>query len=314
MLRQTEATYTKECDFKELRKAELAGSLAQKGDGDYDGISDGFLLFKRSTRKSKISSKKWKNRYFVIMHRMLHCYKDPYDPAPIRAIQLQHCDVIAIDSHPKYGDTRFDVISSLDSTKYSLRADSMAERTKWVNILKREIQGVPPAVFPVESTVVNGSQQPSPTAHRKQIARDKSKLTASQQIRFISFFLFLSFFFLIIICSMFSRYHHFVQEQIFIKNLTNICDRLRSTFNSLTIEIDNKDSCRGSSLAGSKSARCASCFCAVTWRCWSSPHWPTCPSPTPPRPFGWLGSVSIRKALLSIRKVFRTLYHNLIHV
>jgi len=128
---------SKESDFKELKKAELAGSLAQSVSDDFDGISNGFLLYKRSEKKSVFHNKTWKKRYFVVNQRMINCYRDPYDLCPIRAIHLQHCDVLLCDHDSKYGSTCFTVRSELYATTYLLRAESEVERNKWVNILRR---------------------------------------------------------------------------------------------------------------------------------------------------------------------------------
>ena len=127
-----------ESDLKELRKAEIAGSLAQSKDDDFEGISNGFLLYKRSVRKSVLRSKAWKKRYFYVTLRTIRCYRDPYDAAPIRALQLQHCKVVVTDNHPKYGNTCFTVVSDMEGgTSYLLRAETAEERTKWVNVLNR---------------------------------------------------------------------------------------------------------------------------------------------------------------------------------
>lgn len=123
-------------ELSDLKKREIASKLAQSKAANYDGQLSGLLYFKRTTRKSSMHSKSWKQRYFVVDHRVLICFREPHMVNPLRAIPLQNCQVNIVDS-AKYGNTGFEVVNTSTGAKYQLRAETAELRTKWVDFINK---------------------------------------------------------------------------------------------------------------------------------------------------------------------------------
>lgn len=123
-------------ELNDLKKREIAQKLAQAKPTSYDGQLSGLLYFKRTTRKSSMHSKSWKQRFFVIDHRVLICFREPHMVNPLRAISLQNCQVNIVDS-VKYGNTGFEVVNTGTGAKYQLRAESPELRQKWVDFINK---------------------------------------------------------------------------------------------------------------------------------------------------------------------------------
>jgi phosphatidylinositol 4-kinase len=96
----------------------------------------GLLFFKRTARKSSLHSKSWKQRYFVVDHRVLICFREPNMVSPLRAIALQNCQVNLVESE-KYGSTGFDVVNTASGAKYQLRAETAESRQRWVDFINK---------------------------------------------------------------------------------------------------------------------------------------------------------------------------------
>jgi len=95
----------------------------------------GLLLYKRNIRKSNFHSKPWKSRYFVIEQKVLLCFRDTESSNPLRAILLTGCRLVVCETHPKYGDCCFELISDAINTRYLLRADSSEQRKVWIDAI-----------------------------------------------------------------------------------------------------------------------------------------------------------------------------------
>lgn len=198
------------------RKAALAQAIAQEKPQTYDRVLNGMLFFKRIERKSLLHSKQWHQRYFVVDQRVLLCFSEPHSVAPKRAISLQNCRVVISETHPKYGDTCFEVVNDSSGVRYLLRAVDPASRAKWVEFLTREITGAPHmGSVDRASTAVPDSPMSSTTGSAAQVNTTQK----DQQIQALSD------------CDMTPaqrrRFRYFLQMRVFITNLTNICERLR---------------------------------------------------------------------------------------
>jgi hypothetical protein len=204
----------------------LDDELSSKDSSDKRASPAGYLLFKRSTRKSELRSKGWKRRYFAVQNGILLCYREDTDVNCIRSMLLANCDVEVIENHPKYGNTCFDILNTSNNTRFHLQAESSDDRQIWIQRLHRNFTGVPP---PVPRTgLVHESPTPHPHSspsvqsfamtdeddddglspiNARNISEpiDESQLTREQKIRF----------------------HHFRQQNVFVTNLTNMCERLR---------------------------------------------------------------------------------------
>lgn len=124
-------------DLRTFKRAELAHQLSVQMPHSVDSVLNGLLYFKRVERKSMLHSKTWHQRYFVVDQRVLLCFNDVDAVTPKRAISLQNCTVVVNETHPKYGDTCFEVVNEANGIRYTLRADDAATRNKWVEFLNR---------------------------------------------------------------------------------------------------------------------------------------------------------------------------------
>ena len=207
--------------YEETGLRELANTIlgADSRSGD---IMSGKLLYKRRTRAFLLQRKVWKERYFKIQHRVLYCFHDSEYKILRRSINLKDCIVDdASESRHKYF---FEVRDCDSDTVFQLRASSDEEAASWINVLKAVSTGIPrpvEALLPpaggdhsfVEEEVSESETSPdSPVADRahddsspSKSVSDASLLTSQQR----------------------ERLAFFNQEQEFIKDLTDICDRLR---------------------------------------------------------------------------------------
>lgn len=101
-----------------------------------DGKNAGELYYKRQYRKGALRSKPWKLLYFVIDEQVLFCYHDIYTPKPKRAFPLFNCKIIAVDNHPEFGNTKFEIEDPSSGVVYELRARSETERAEWIKKIK----------------------------------------------------------------------------------------------------------------------------------------------------------------------------------
>lgn len=121
----------------ERRRLDVANNLSKVTSARFDGIFNGPLMYKRVKRLSMFRTKPWKDRYFVIDRRVLHCYREPHATEPVRSILLQNCSVVVCEPSPKYGNTLFEIVNESSNCKYQLRAKDAEERQKWVDLLIR---------------------------------------------------------------------------------------------------------------------------------------------------------------------------------
>jgi phosphatidylinositol 4-kinase B len=127
-------------DLSHVKKTEIAHTLSKARATTFDGELNGNLFFKRTVRKSSMHSKSWKLRYFIVDQRVLLCYRQPFQVHPLRAISLQNCHVTVRETHPKYGDTCFDVEDTANNVKYQMRAETKELRQKWVDFLNKYVE------------------------------------------------------------------------------------------------------------------------------------------------------------------------------
>jgi phosphatidylinositol 4-kinase len=104
---------------------------------EFSKVVSGTLLYKRNTRKSNFHSKPWKPRFFIVDQRILLCFRDSTAKEPLRAILLTSCRVVVSETHPKYGDCCFELISDSSNTRYLLRTESSDQRKSWVAAILR---------------------------------------------------------------------------------------------------------------------------------------------------------------------------------
>jgi PH domain len=95
----------------------------------------GMLLYKRVLRKSSLSTKTWKSRYFKVEHRILFCYKDDESKVPLRSIVIRDFD-LNIVAREKY-QFQFELFSKITGVTFKLRADTEATFDFWVQGLRR---------------------------------------------------------------------------------------------------------------------------------------------------------------------------------
>lgn len=159
-----------------IQKQALLGNIVEVGDyvrnemsskitliGERDTNKEtfsGFLLYKRSTKKSPFHSKHWKMRYFLISQQVLYCYRNDANlkATPIRAIILPQyrVQVVSIGKEYKHPFT-FIIYSKSTSVKYMLRAPDKATMNEWVHALDVERVNAPtpvaiPFSLPISST------------------------------------------------------------------------------------------------------------------------------------------------------------------
>lgn len=199
-----------ENELKDLKKDEIAAKISRnKTEETYEGLLSGVLYYKRVVRKSNFRTKGWKEKFFVVDQKVLLCFQEPHSVNPLRAISLTNCQVEIIDNHPKYGDTRFDVVNYSNNQRFQIRALDKAMRDKWVSLLKCEILGAPSVEMDEEaykSDSVCSVEATKMAARAKTMcAHSEEHMTVIQR----------------------KRFHHFKQMRIFLTNLTNICERLR---------------------------------------------------------------------------------------
>jgi len=164
-----------------------------------NGKLNGTLFYKRNMRKSNFHTKPWKPRYFVVDQRVLLCFREVQSADPLRAILLTNCRLVISETHPKYGDCCFELISDSTNTRYLLRTENADQRKIWTDAISSEINGAPPAELD-ENTVPIRENEISST---KSICPDE--MNSNQRKRFL----------------------FFKQLKLFIINMTNICERLR---------------------------------------------------------------------------------------
>jgi phosphatidylinositol 4-kinase len=157
------------------------------------GTFGGNLLYKRVVRTSHCSRKAWKTRYFEVSERMLYCYN--VHPSAggrlLRAMPLEGA-VISETSNPKYPHM-FEVQNL--NYLFRMRAADNDERARWIRVLQEEIESHTLYPHQVADGVTTGHSQ-------KQFMQD---LTASQK----------------------ARYDFFKNQRDYLRNLTNIAEKLR---------------------------------------------------------------------------------------
>ena len=127
-----------EAELINAKKSEIANTLSRTAQVEnYDGLLNGMLKYKRTEKKSFFATKPWKDRHFMVDQRVLLCFREPHSVNPLRTIPLASCQIEEINNHPKYGDTRFDIINYSNGNKFQLMAKDKTQRNKWVTFLKR---------------------------------------------------------------------------------------------------------------------------------------------------------------------------------
>lgn len=106
------------------------GTLANK-----DAQIEGMLLYKRALRKSNISSKSWKSRYFKIEQQILFCYRDRTSTTPLRSMPIRDLELNVV--HREKYAFQFELLSKTTGAKFQLRADSESNFEYWVVGMKR---------------------------------------------------------------------------------------------------------------------------------------------------------------------------------
>lgn len=180
------------------------------------------LLYKRVTRRGIFYTKPWKNRFLSIDQRVLFIYRDEYAPMPLRALPLQGV-TIDIPKNAKY-PYYFELINTSTNFKFLLRAKDKALFDKWIKLISDEINEVPEDVLAVGKTSVeqqsiettqtndtnitsntDGTMKEMLDSNSNSMRDRETSMTALQH----------------------KRFHYFEQQRIFIKTLTDICERLR---------------------------------------------------------------------------------------
>ena len=95
----------------------------------------GILLYKRVVRKSKLSSKAWKSRYFTIEQQILFCYRDKKSGTPLRSMLIRDFELTVV--HREKYEFQFELFSKATGVKFQLRADSETNFDYWVLGIKR---------------------------------------------------------------------------------------------------------------------------------------------------------------------------------
>jgi hypothetical protein len=97
-------------------------------------VMQGSLLYKRSQRAFALQRKSWKQRWFIVEHRVLHCFHDAEHKILRRSMHLQDCLIKdkAESSHEHY----FEVHNCVTGAVFKLRARSAEEATRWIETLK----------------------------------------------------------------------------------------------------------------------------------------------------------------------------------
>lgn len=152
----------------------------------------GPLLYKRSIRRSCLKRKPWKERYFTIEDRMLHCYKNQGGTL-VRSMPLEGAIVERDISDAKYPGM-FSV--SNRNFHYVLRASSAEEKEKWAKQIEEE--GKAHGIFPSKQS----KEDMDDNSKHQQVMHD---LTPSQR----------------------TRYSFFRDEREFIREMCDIAERLR---------------------------------------------------------------------------------------
>lgn len=96
---------------------------------------EGTLLYKRVERKSKMSSKSWKCRYFRIEQQILFCYRDKKSDSPLRSMLIRDFELTVV--HREKYEFQFELFSKTTGVKFQLRADSETNFDYWVLGIKR---------------------------------------------------------------------------------------------------------------------------------------------------------------------------------
>lgn len=184
-----------EASVKAILSANKLNGLVDTADKDAS-IRKGYLLFKRNTRKSTLSSKPWKPRYFRIEQQVLFCLRSEKDTVALRAMPLVGSTVVLSPPGSKYPHS-FEVINATNTMRFRLRAEDEKTYKTWTDSLKAE-KGVYDLGLPaaVASTLPTGPDS---------IDSLFEKLTATQR----------------------KRAHFFRQQVAFTDALTGICEGLR---------------------------------------------------------------------------------------
>jgi hypothetical protein len=124
--------------LKELKKVEVARRISRSDSFQFHVPQlSGDLYFKRNQRKSIFYSKIWKIRYFVIDKKILLCFRDPFSVTPLRSLDLRYASVKDLETHPKYGNTVFEIVDEATGTVFHLRAESEEKKQNWMEVLLR---------------------------------------------------------------------------------------------------------------------------------------------------------------------------------
>ena len=106
-----------------ILSANKANSLVPVADSSAS-LRRGFMLFKRNERKSALSSKPWKERYFRIEQQVLFCLRSDEPDAPVlRALPLVGCTVEVNRSAGAKYPFMFEVINAAHTMRYQLRVE-----------------------------------------------------------------------------------------------------------------------------------------------------------------------------------------------
>lgn len=116
----------------------------------------GTLFYKRLLRKSSMSSKGWKARFFRIQDRILYCYSDNNTSEIKRAIPLEDCVVTEVDS--KTQSFVFSVEKKVLNMKFLLRAVDKGTMLKWISLLQAEASCPPEPIITEASKAAMDTQ------------------------------------------------------------------------------------------------------------------------------------------------------------
>lgn len=219
---------TSSIDIEDLKRTEIAEELTRNKSDALEGHMSGELLYKRVSRKSLFHTKGWKTRYFVVENKCLMCYREQFSPDSLRAMFLQYCRIEVPENH-KYPDQYFEVINDHTHTVFQLRANSKEERDNWVSMLQKEIQGAPAAFVlggdkahsagGMADVAVAATAAKSGTGSGSSVLGDDDLPQLQTQNSSIVEGLLST--------SQRKNFRIIQQQQLFIVNLTNICEGLR---------------------------------------------------------------------------------------
>jgi hypothetical protein len=131
-LLQTSAEPSLHDAYRQASAYNIVKSSREESPKSPTASKSGPLLFKRVERKSLVR-KQWKERWFRIDQKVLHCYQRSDFTTLLRTMPLQDCKVDIV-SNPHH-DNCFEVFSRITGTLFQLQARSKEEMLQWIEAI-----------------------------------------------------------------------------------------------------------------------------------------------------------------------------------